>query len=142
MKKDKYPLFCGKVVSVPAILEQGSTIYTLVDYLTIKDEPSEGEVRQVFFSKLLGLKEGVEKKEQLEKKVKRASIPMRLDPSVIDGCDIRARFGQLQIDEEGTKVKTYEVEVIKGRRDSSGDIFSALAQPRHTGFRYIRILEE
>ena len=116
MAKEEYSLFCGKVVGVPAILEEGSVIHTLVDYLTIKDEPKEEEVRQVFFLKLLGLKEGAVKEEQLEKKVKRASIPMRLDPSVIDGCDIRARFGQLQIDEQGTKVKTYEVEIIKRKK--------------------------
>lgn len=144
--KDKYPIFSGKVVGVPAILEEGSEVYTLVDYLTPNDELSEAEEKEAMPLGLLSafIEEHKEKlKQKLQDRVKRALIPMRLDPSIISGADIRTRFGELnEMDYgEGLVAKTYELEVIKGR-PKIGDIFGALSEPDYIGFRYIKILRE
>ena len=142
MNKSQYPIFCGKVVGVPAIMEKEGMTFTLVDYLTIKDEPTEEQARKLFVGQVLLPAESAKLEAELEKKVKRAVIPMRLDPSVIEGADIRARFAELKVEGQAENAKTYEVEVIKGRRESSGDVFASLGQPRHTGFRYIRLIED
>lgn len=143
MGKNEYPVFCGKVVGVPAIMEKDGMIFTLVDYLTIKDEPTEEEVREAFAAQILSGGKDQKLEEKVQQKMRRAVIPMRLDPSVIDGADIRTRFGELKL-EGRENAKTYEVEIIKGRSESSGDILilASLAQPRHTGFRYIKFIDE
>jgi hypothetical protein len=151
MDKEKYPIFCGTVVSVSAIIEQNGDYVTVIHYLTEKDHPTEEEIKEItplgplsFF-----LEKSREKiNQRLQDKVKGAVVPMRVDPSVILGAEIRTRFGQLNLEElgEGAAVKTYELEVIKGKSHHTGDIFSGLAEhfegPPHSGMRYIKILDE
>ena len=68
---------------------------------------------------------------------------MRLDPSLIDGAEIRARHAQSDFG-DGVRRRTYEIEVIRGRSQASGDIFAMmgeLAGTRHTGFKYIKVFD-
>jgi len=143
----EYPIFHGKVVSVPAIIEHGDTVMTVVDYLLPSEEEELRKKTGNLFH-LMTSKGHDEAQEALEKAVHRAGVPMRLDPSVIDGCDIRSSFGRYTVNEDGQKktYKTYEVEVLRGRSQAGGDALAMLGEvigsPKHTGFKYVRILEE
>lgn len=154
IERSEYPIFCGRVIKVAGIIEEDRGVFTVVDYMTQKDEPTEKESQGIMFSKVFGtgasklLGHDVEKKEEsIKDKIKRASIPMRLEASVIEGAEIRTRFGQFNLEEcgEGKIADTYEVEVIKGRSQAGMDGFSLIAEladgPRHTGFKYIKILK-
>lgn len=141
--KSNYPLFNGRA-SVSGIVEtpDGKTC-TVIHYITVDQEKAINDKGFSFLDLFIESKrEKVQK--DLEKRLKKATIPMRLDPAVIDGAEIRTRFASLTLD-DGTSKKTYEVEVIRGRSQSSGDVFAMmgeLAGPRHTGFRYIKIVDE
>ncbi|GEM_PF-5995934 len=135
-----YPIFCGKVVRVSEIVTIENNNFTIVRYLQAGDEPQLEQAQAMFLESLFdGVGVG-ELGAALEQRVRRADIPMRLDPSVIEGADIRARFAELIID--GEKCQTYEVEVIKGRMDRSQSVLVAtgLNQPRHTGFKYVQVV--
>jgi len=140
---NEYPLFHGKVVSVPAIVEQRGKVLTIIDYLLPSEEEELQEQAGSLFH-IMTSKGRDEAQEALKNRVHRAVVPMRLDPSVIDGCDIRASFGRFT--EGEVSYKTYEVEIIRGRSQAGGDPLAMLGEildnPKHTGFRYIRILEK
>lgn len=142
--KGLYPVFCGRVIGIPAIIEErNGVVFTLVDYVPIKNEMSEEEARRAFVSiALLGKTEDAS--EQLAKRAQRAVVPLRLDPYILEGSEIRARRAQMPAGVGETMVPTYEIEVIKGTSRTGGDVMASLLESRigarHTGFRYIKIL--
>ena len=144
---NKYPLFSGKVISVPAIFEHDGEKCTLVDYLLPTDEEALREsTNDNAISALLipGRKEELEG--ELSSRVKRAIVPIRLDPSIIQGANIRAMFSKFKDPESNKKYRTYEVEVLRGRSQAGSDAMAMLGEivgnTPHTGFKYVRILEE
>ena len=145
----EYPIFSGRVVSVPVIIEDGEMCSTVISYVTPKDEPSEEEMKKLFPLGPLSmmLPEHLEKaNEKLENRVKTATVPLRIDPSIVLGAEIRTRLGEINpAEHNGEVLKTYELEIIRGKRRYSGDIFSDIAQrnySEHTGLRYIKVLRE
>ena len=138
MERSQYPVFQGKIVSVSAVLEDDNGVYSIVDYFLSGEEPDEKEIRAGFFQELLnsvGKNEGVPAPSELEKKIKRVVVPMRLDAYVLNEAEVIARFGWIRSGDQ--KKDCYEIEVIKGRLESSG-IFPVEI---HTGFKYIKVFD-
>ncbi|MDO8556560.1 MAG: hypothetical protein Q7R96_05310 [Nanoarchaeota archaeon] len=139
----EYPIFSGRVVHIPAVIEQGSSFATIIQYITLKDEPTEEETRKALFSSILPIPGG--KELNLAQRIKSVAVPLRLDPAVLVGATIRSKFGELCLEGEAPQ-KTYEIEVVQGASRAASDPLMMLAEfasaPTHTGFRYIKILEE
>ncbi|MBR9704487.1 hypothetical protein GOV12_03690 [Candidatus Pacearchaeota archaeon] len=151
MNKLDYPILSGRVLSVPAVIEENGQFVTVIDYIPTGDEMSEDEMKKVMPGGILSafVEEHKEKANQtLQERVKRAFIPLRIDPSVIDGAEFRTILGQINEGDygEGFIAKTYELLIIKGKSRAGGDIFSGLAEhidgPPHSGMRYIKVLKE
>lgn len=135
-----YPTFSGNVVSVSGFIEANGEIYSIVNFFTQQDKEEVNKTITPKISILTILSETKldEVGKELEKKVSRVAVPMRLDPEILRGANVRAKFGKI-----GGR-KTYEVEIIRGRVDFSGDPFADLAQhhrPNYTGFKYIKFLD-
>lgn len=146
MDQEKYPVFSGRVVNIPAIVEgEGDTI-TLVDYVTIRDEPTIS-VGELFMTLVIPEEKGKLEKD-LSSRVQRAVIPMRLDPSLILGAEIRTRYGEVNAGDYGSEkiARTYELEIINPASRPGADVFSTLSDMAmgrpHTGFKYVKILDE
>jgi len=141
MKQD-YPIFNGKVHAVHAIVEMDSEIYSILTYFT-KDESDKLE-EDMHPSKLMLLLIDDSKRAELEEKCRKGLsqviIPLRLDPSIINGAIVRTKMGKEEIN--GTDKKTYELEVVEGSHRGGLDVFSmALSDSPYKGFRYIKILD-
>src|SRR3989338_65510 len=136
---NEYPIFNGRA-SVSAIMEDvNGKVFTVVDYLTIDQE----KAININFLDLISEPKREKAQKDLEARMKRAVIPMRLDPSLIDGAEIRTRYAQINTG-NGVMKKTYEIEVIRGRSQANGGIFATIGEldgPRHTSFRYIKVLD-
>jgi len=151
METKDYPIFSGKVLGVPGIIEGNGEYLTILDYMAPKDELTEEERKKAMPLGLLSIfrEEDREKMAKtLQERVKRVVVPMRLDPSVVLNAEVRTSFGQLNQGEygEGQVAKTYELEVIQGKSQAGGDMFASLAEhfdrTPHSGMKYIKILTE
>ena len=151
MTDERYPIFSGKVVNVPAIVEQDGEYITCIQYMTPKDELTDEEAKKVMPLGTVSMFREEDRDKlnaTLQERVKSAVVPMRIDPSVILGAEIRTCFGQLNEGEcgEGKMARTYELEVIKGKSQAGGDIFASMAEhfdrTPHSGMKYIKILKD
>jgi hypothetical protein len=150
METKDYPIFSGKVLGVAAIVEENGEYVTLIDYMTPKDELTEEDRKKDMPLGMLSVfvEEHRDKMAKtLQERVKRAAVPMRVDPSVILYADIRTSFGQLNEGEygEGQVARTYELEVINAKSQAGGDMFASMAEhfdrTSHSGMKYIKILK-
>lgn len=147
---EEYPIFSGRVINVPAVVDMGEEgVFTIVDYISVEKMPSDDEVKKTMpYAELSFLfEEHVDKaKKLLEDRAIRVIIPMKLDPSVILGAEIRTCFAQANSGEygEGKSHDTYELEVIKGRSQAGGDFVVAMRERAKgepfTGIKYVRYL--
>ena len=151
MTGEKYPIFSGRVLNVLGIVEQKGEYVTLIDYMSPKDELTEDDEKKVMPLGILSLfvEEHRDKfAETLQERLKRAIVPMRVDPSVILGAEIRTSFGQINEGEygEGQVARTYELEVIKGKSQAGSDPFLGIVEmydrTPHSGMKYIKVLKE
>jgi len=151
MTDDKYPIFSGKVLRVPAIIEDKGEYVTLVEYLSPRDELTGEDIKKDMPMGILSffIEEHREKMAKtLQERVKRVAIPLRIDPSVILNAEIRTSFGQINISEygEGQVARTYELEVIEGRSRAGGDMIASMVEhfdrTPHSGMKYIKLLSE
>ena len=148
---EKYPIFSGRVFSVPAIVEENGEYFTIIDYLSSKDELTEEDRKKAMPLGILSIviEEHRDKMAKtLHERVKRAVVPMRVDPSVILDSEVRTSLGQVNKGEYGENpvAKTYELEGIKGKSQVGSDIFSGLAEmygrTPHSGMKYIKVLKQ
>jgi len=148
---EKYPIFSGRVLSVPGIVEENGEHSTIIDYLSPKDELTEEDRKKAMPLGILSIvveehRDNMAK--TLQERVKRVVVPMRIDPSVILDAEVRTSFGQLNKGEYGENplAKTYELEVIKGKSQASNDMFLGLAEmydrTPHSGMKYIKVLKQ
>ena len=134
MDETKYPSFVGNVISISEIIEDEEEVMSTVWYLEPEDMPSEGQALLEYIRSFRE-EDGIPAPSEIEKKAKRALVPMRLDPSVLEGCLVRAHVFQRNGDEN--KYKVYEIEILKGQ--FTGSMFPV---ERHKGFKYVKILEK
>jgi hypothetical protein len=150
-QQTKYPIFSGRVVGVPLVVEEREgEVFTYIQYLTPNDEPTMDDVKEALPLGILSMfdQKAMEKaNETLAEKVNTAIVPLRVDPSVLHGAEVRTCLGQLNSQEygEGPSLRTYEVQVIKGTSRAGGDFLSGFAEMSagtpHTGMKYIKILD-
>jgi len=145
--QDNYPVFCGRVIGVPAIIEDANgQSFTYIDFVPVKKDLSEEQYKKLMVNSLRG-QEGMGNKLSLQERVERVVIPLRLDPHILTGGEIRGSYARLeavQKDVNGistkTFVRTYEIEIIKGALHGRGDVVDFLEHRPHTGLRYVKIL--
>ena len=139
MEFEKYPIFCGRVIKVHALLEDESGSYsTIIKYLSPQDQTIPFELANKI---ILGIVDDFEL-QSLEEKVQTVSIPLRLDPFVVEGAEIRTRFGKIHLDEEDEENTTFEVEIIEGSNRYLTDLHRLTNTTPFSGLTYIKILTE
>ena len=142
ISNNKYPIFSGNVLSVSGVIEMDGETYSIIDYITVKDGEEVDKSRDLgaAFVALFSESKMNKLEEKLKEKISRVVVPLRIDPEVLRGANVRARFGKV------AGRRTYEVEVICGRSSNNQDPFMAMAEvvgkTPYTGFKYLKFIDE
>lgn len=129
MKREDFPVFCGKVLKVGPVIEDGSAVYTVLQYLPGLDNVQSVDAMTALFPSIPKPEGYV----PLEQRMKQAIVPLRLEAAVFEGSDVRARFSK---EPSLTQRECYEIEVISGPPTSE-----MLSTERYKGYKHIKVLD-
>lgn len=128
MKREDFPVFCGKVLKVGPVVEDGSEVYTVLQYLPGLDKVQSVDAMAALFPSIPKPEGYV----PLEQRMKQAIVPLRLEAAVFEGSDVRARFSKEPADGRDC----YEIEVISG--PTTSEMFST---EKYKGYKHIKVLD-
>ncbi len=116
-----------------------------MDYFAAQDTPQDDEEGSGMMDQLLQTERAQEYQESLEQRATRVFVPMRLDPYIVGGANVRVMFNTAEMG-DGIVHRTYELEIIKGKSRAGGDPLSMLGEVMskttpYTGFKYVKILD-
>lgn len=112
-KEGEYPIFSGRGVIVRSLGERSDGKFeTFLQFIQVSDELSVEEERKAILGSVLNFPDSKEALEAFNNQYTGAIVPLRLDPSTINGATVRTMFNEY----DGQRF--YELEILKGRPGS------------------------